>query len=108
MSRQTQPTKWHVPDGWVLTWYPPFRFPYAIDEHAKIFVYNEIEPFTPADLPDGSTGYNPNVTEARLSDFDGEHPGVYALNLIGDHPGFDPESPVHADAIQRFGKAVSA
>lgn len=100
------PSKWHVPDGFVLTWYPPFKLRGVTDPNHPILVYSDLEPFVPVDLPDGSVGYNPNVIEATLADFGGEHPGVYALSIAGEHPGFDPDSPLHPSALQIFGKRV--
>lgn len=114
------PSKWHVPDGWVLTWYPPFTFPYKHDPNMVIQVYDDAEPFVPAIAPNGSLGYSPNTSPAVLSDFDGVHPGVYALNIQGEEPGVwvspgDPESdepapteasPLHPSALQIYGKKV--
>lgn len=96
------PSKWKVPDGFVLTWYPPFTFPYAVAEDRTVLVYDDDEPFI-----DRGRGWEPNVSEAPLSDFD-EHPGQYALNIRGEEPGFDPDNPVRADAVQRYGSEVSS
>lgn len=105
MTTQKVPSKWHVPDGYVLTWYPPFAFPFHVDPDHAILVYNEAEPFVQATAPDGSLAYNPNVTSALLSDFDGVHPGVYALSKFGDHKL--PED-LHPTALQIYGKKVSS
>jgi hypothetical protein len=99
------PSDWAVPDGWVLTWYPPFTFPFPVAEDHPIQVYDNGEPFVPAP---GFDGYNPNTSTCSLSDFGGVHPGVYALNVAGEEPGFDPDNPLNSEALQRFGKAVKA
>lgn len=96
------PTKWRVPAGWVLTWYPPFEFPYPVDADRAIFVYDEDEPFVPADGA-GDGGYNPNGEWSTLDEYDGVHPGQYALNVQGDEP-----TEIAADAIQTYGKKVTA
>lgn len=104
MTPSKVPTKWHVPDGFVLTWYPPFDLHGNTDPDRPINVYNDAEPFVPIDLPDGSVGYNPNTREAKLSDFEGGvHPGVYALNIIGEQNQGDA---LHPTALQIFGKKV--
>lgn len=95
------PTTWRVPDGFVLTWYPPFALRGA-DPNQPINVYDDREPFVRVELPDGTVGYNPNVHEARLSQFGGVHPGVYALNKFGEHKTDD----LHPDALQTYGKAT--
>lgn len=101
------PTRWKVPAGWVLTWYPPFTLPTTPSEDALVHVYDDDEPFVPSPMIGGGTGYSPNVSEARFGDFEGGVlPGMYALNIVGEQPGFDPDSPVHPDAIQVFGKGV--
>lgn len=104
------PTKWEVPDGYVLTWYPPFVFPYPVAENRQVFVYDDVMPFVPVEGPDGEIiGYNANVSMSTLDQYEnGEHPGQYALNRQGEEPGFDPDNPVHKDAVQVFGKKVSS
>lgn len=106
------PSDWAVPDGWVLTWYPPFVFPYKVAEDQLVLVYNDAEPFVAS-----GGGFRPNVTESTLDQFDGVHPGTYALNIHGEEPGVwvspdapegEEPAPVHPDARQRYGKEVAA
>lgn len=102
-SKAKIPSKWHVPDGFVLTWYPPFKLRGVSDPNHPINVYDDSEPFVRIDGGPADGGYNPNTRETTLAEFDGLHPGVYALNLIGEENQGDA---LHPDAIQIYGKKV--
>lgn len=106
-TKAKMPTTWKVPDGFVLTWFPPFTFEKAFpvrDDHA-ILVYDEDEPFIPLhDLDGNVVGYNPNVVPSKLDRHDGVHPGVYALSIQGEEL---PDDQLHADAVRVYGKKVS-
>jgi hypothetical protein len=87
------PTSWQVPDGWVLTWYPPFVLPTAQEPQRLVFVYDDDEPFIPS-----GDGYNPNGRFDVLGD-ELVHPCAYALNIAGEEP-----AKPHPNAVQVRGR----
>lgn len=100
------PTKWQVPEGYVLTWFPPFTFPMSQPTNRRTFVYDQDEPFIPLEDAAGNIlGYNPNGVFKKLGDLDNQHPGAYALNIQGEE---SDEKILPAAAVRMYGKKVSS